>query len=578
MSTNQFASVTMVVALSIPALVLLLKPPRAEEWMPKISLGKIAYALPMVVFLCASLETWSYGHLGLFSVIALMAVFTALAFSDSSSTASIAMALSLVAIIVVLYGVYSPSFGCDTWRDATQAAQIIERGGLRDLTIVHEAYPLPVVSILYAIYSIVSGLNTLWSSSVVGLAYLLLLALWMQVLARRVGAEHSHAAPLLMLTTPLVVIWSVWFIPQAYSLLMALPLLFLDLNSIIILILALALVLGHGGVALWTVVVLALLFIAKRALGVRSPILKPVDAKLAIVLALLIPLITCTTLSTCFQGALSSVLEAPQAILGGRSVEATASLQLRAPLIGVLSIASLAVLVALGLVVFIEDGDTAMQLLAFASLVGLGIAYVGVVAYPVLDLPRYLGLQSTVVLVALSPRALRALTKRGRRGSLYASLLLLLAIAAFGFAGSLMPENPCTANPYAKYSISGLLTYDEARELECIASLLCCNNCLVDWRAGSYMGYKYLWIQPQYRGFYVAKTDTSFTFAGSYGLIVTPDYLERFDGLLIFRKSASQMPETFLQEVALCITDNDGPSLYYSSNNMLVACFEKASP
>jgi hypothetical protein len=105
-----------------------------------------------------------------------MAVFTVLAFSDSSSSVSLAMALSLTAIIVVLYGVYSPSFGNDTWHDVTQASQIIERGGLRDLTIFHEAYPFPVVSILYAVYSIVSGLSTPWSSSVIGLAHRLLLA------------------------------------------------------------------------------------------------------------------------------------------------------------------------------------------------------------------------------------------------------------------------------------------------------------------------------------------------------------------------------------------------------------------
>jgi hypothetical protein len=572
MSTNQFASVTMVVALSIPALVLLLKPPRAEEWMPKISLGKIAYALPVVVFLCASLETWSWGHLGLFSVVALMAAFTALALSDSSSPAPVAMAFSLTAIIVALYGVYSPSFGNDTWRDVIQATQIIERGGLRGLTIFHEAYPLPVVSILYAVYSMVSGLSTPWSSSVIGLAYLMLLALWMQVLARRVGAEHSHAAPLLALTTPLVVLWSVWFIPQTYSLLMVLPLLFLDLNPIMVLILAVALVLGHGGVALWTVVVLALLFIAKRALSARSQMLESVEVKLAAVLALLILLTTCTTLSTVLRGALSSIIEASRAFLKGeRILEASAPTQV--PAIALLDNVPVVVLIALGLVVLVEVEDVAIRLFAITSLAGLGMAYVGAVAFPALALSRYLGLQSTIVLAVLSPLALRALTKRERKGLLYASLLLL-AIVSFCFAGTLMPENPYTANPHANWSISGLVTYGEAQELKDVASFLCCNNYLVDWRAGLHIAYEYLWVQPLCRGFYNPKTNSSFTFAGSYGLVITSEYLRSFNGILIFRGSALHMPESYSPQLdSFLDVELDKTPILYASPQIKVIAF-----
>jgi len=538
MSEVYFALATAAAALSIPALALMLKPPRDEGWMPKMSLGMTAYALPAVIFTCASLEIWSLGHLGILSVIALMAAFTASALSDSSSSASVAMALSLTAVIVVLHGVYPPSFGADTWRDATQAAQIVERGGLRGLTVVHEAYPLPAVSILYAVHSMVSGLSTPWSSSVIGLAYTPLLAIWAQVLSRRVGAEPSHTASLLALTTPFLALWSVWFIPQAYSLLMALPLLFLDLNPIIVVILVVALALGHGAVALWTVAVLALLFIVKRASRARSKILESVEVKLFVALVI-ISFVALTALSAALQGALSGVLEVPRALLKGeRIVTTTAPVQV--PAIASLGIVPVAVLAVLGLVLLVEVEDVARRLLALVSLAGLGMGYVGAVVFPALDLQRYLGVQSAAVLAVLSPRALRALRRRGRAGSLYAILLLLVAVASFGFAGTLMPENPYTANLHSYWSISGLVTYGEAQELKDVAPLLCCNDYLVDWRAGAYIAYEYLWVQPLFRGFYNPKTNSSFTFAGSYGLVVTPEHFKQFNGILILRESASK--------------------------------------
>ena len=112
----------------------------------------------------------------------------------------------LVMVIGVLYSVYAPSFGSDTWRDAIMATQIIERSVLRDLTIVHEAYPFPLVSLLYAVYSMVMGLNTFWSSSVMGILYLMLITLWVYVLAKRTDSVCPHIAVLLALTTPLIAV------------------------------------------------------------------------------------------------------------------------------------------------------------------------------------------------------------------------------------------------------------------------------------------------------------------------------------------------------------------------------------
>jgi hypothetical protein len=130
-----------------------------------------------------------------------------------------------------------------------------------------------------------------------------------------------------------------------------------------------------------------------------------------------------------------------------------------------------------------------------------------------------------------------------------------------------MPENPYTANPYATWSISGLITYSEAYELRYIAPMLYYNNFLVDWRAGDYLAFLYLWIYPEYRGFHNIDTQSRFIFAGSYGLLINLEYFKNFNGLWIFRNTALQMPEAYLSEVSthvtkLCIN----ASVIYSGN------------
>jgi hypothetical protein len=177
---------------------------------------------------------------------------------------------------------------------------------------------------------------------------------------------------------------------------------------------------------------------------------------------------------------------------GERIFIAAPPIQVQAPITSILGIILIAILVALGLVRMLGDNDILLRLLVLISLAGLAVAYVGAVAFLALDLPRYLGLGSATLLAILSPQAFESLTRRGKLGAGYAYALLLLAILSFGFAGTLMPENPYTANPYSPWSISGLITYSEAQEVRNLAPLLCCNNFLIDWRAGDFLASIYL--------------------------------------------------------------------------------------
>jgi hypothetical protein len=570
---NQFLATSITALLAISSIVILLKPTQQKIVTPNLNLNLIVYVLPCIVFVFAVIDVYLYKHLGIFSVLSLIVVFIILTLSKRDLDIALFGVATLIVIIAVLYRIYIPSFGMDTWRDATQAAQIVERGGLRDLTtVVYEAYPFPLVSLLYAVYSMVTNVDTIWSSNVMGVLYILLLILWLYVLSKKLNTEHYRVASLLALTTPLVILWSVWFIPQAYALLIALPFLFLELHIIIVAILTLALVFGHGGMALWTLGVFTILFIFMKIFNVKTiahTSLQQLNKKLALFLIIFSVYATYSAISMVLKGAVTNVFEAIIAFLHGeRIMIAIPPVQVQAPITSILGVISIAVLATLGLVRILEDDDIPPRLLAFISLAGLAVAYIGAVAFPLLDLPRYLGLGSTTLLIILSPQAFEPLTRRGKLGASYAYALLLLAILSFGFTGTLMPGNPYTANPYSQWSISGLITYDEAQELRSIAPLFCCNNFLVDRRAGDYLISTYLWIYPEYRGFHIIVTQSRFIFAGSYGLLVTSEYLKNFNGIWIFRKNALQMLEAYSSEVPLYITKiyTNTPVLYFSSN------------
>jgi hypothetical protein len=344
-------------------------------------------------------------------------------------------------------------------------------------------------------------------------------------------------------------------------------------------ILTLALVFGHGGVALWTLGIFTVLFIFMEMLNAKASthtFLQRLSIKLALFLVIFSVYATYTVILMVLKGAVTNVFEAVVAFLRGeRILIATPPIQAQAPITSILGVIPIAILVTLDLVRMLENNDISLHLLAFISLAGLAVAYVGAVAFPALDLPRYLGLGSTTLLAILSPQAFQSLTKRGKVGMNYAYVLLLLAILSFGFAGTLMPENPYTANPYSPWSISGLVKYSEAQELDNIAFKLCCNNYLLDWRSGAYIGYKYLWIQLLSKGFYNSETQSSFTYARSYGLLVTPEYLTSFNGVLIFRQSSLNMLEVYPPGTNVFLNNMiDKVSILYMSPQIRVILFK----
>ena len=136
LNVNQFVSATLTVLISFSTLLLLSRSAHYEVVLPGMKLGIIAYILPYILFFCAISELRLHGHLGLLSDIALAGAYVFLVFSKSNPAVVHTTVAVIAVLIAFLYGVYTPSFGNDTWRDAIWATQIIVRGGLKDLTVI----------------------------------------------------------------------------------------------------------------------------------------------------------------------------------------------------------------------------------------------------------------------------------------------------------------------------------------------------------------------------------------------------------------------------------------------------------
>jgi uncharacterized membrane protein len=152
---------------------MLLKPVQQRIATLNFNLNLIVYALPCIVFVFAIVDVYLYKHLSVFSALSLIITFTILTLSSKRGLDIALFGIAtLVIIIAVLYSIYILSFGNDTWHDVIQAMQIVEKRGLRDSTVFHTAYSFPLIPLLYAVHSIVTNVDTIWSSNVMGILYI----------------------------------------------------------------------------------------------------------------------------------------------------------------------------------------------------------------------------------------------------------------------------------------------------------------------------------------------------------------------------------------------------------------------
>lgn len=533
----------------IVALLLLVKPPKEfKSELIGIRIRPFTYiAILYVTMIFVFFEIGLYNHLGIISVIILIIALCISAVSRTYLIPGLLAITSTMIPVISLYSIYTPSSGPDTWRDSLWALQIIKKGHMEDTTIHVKGYDIPLVPLLYAMHSIVSNIEPLWSGSTMGLVYFLSLSLWIFLVAKQYNVNYAHLSMFLVSVVPLITIWSVWFVPQAYSTLMAIPLIFFNLDKWSLLITGLCLVIGHGGTTIWSLLTLSLFAFASKLLNTSDQLFKLAKVKVLLILLLFIIYSIYTTMVNVLKGFWSHAISAFVSYISGEELTSSSILlSTQKQPTSLLSFIPFVTLAVFGFMVIFDDKNFTTRLLALIGLTGLAISYIWMSTSPLIDLSRYIGLLSSILLSSISPVAVHSLIKRGLSGKIYGILLLFTAIVSYVFAGTLMPGNPYVENRSSAWSVKGPVSYYEAEELLHISSFLCCNNYVIDWRSGAYLSYyRFVWINLTYIGSHDPETRSIFRYAGFMGFKVTVEHLKNTGEILIFRKSSINMPEAY---------------------------------
>jgi hypothetical protein len=569
---RHFLFLSLMAILAFFTLVYLSKTPTNNIDITKLNINIFfLILLAYLIFASTFSELLFQGYSGLLTIFSLVLTLLLLIFSKDVFLNTITATTILASFIVAVYRFYVPNFGVDTWRDSTQAIQIVEKGGLSELTIIHDAFPIPLVSILYAVIAMITGLDSLCASSLMGLLYIYLLSFWIFIIAKSMEIPYPHLSVLLVFTIPHVIMWSSAFIPQAYSVLSAVPLLFLDLKFVAVLLFSISTVMGHGGLALWMLIFFVSFFFFQFSFRKHIKITRSMKMKIVFYILSFTIYVTYLIIAPLLRGS-SLIINVLYNFLAGSltplSVSTTTTTANLWNLI--IDLSPYIILLLLGfIVVIVEEADHTLLSYAFVGMAGLSIAIFVQTYVSGLDAMRYVGMQSSIVLAIIAPKSLFALTSRGRAGIVYALAILFLAIISFGFEGVLMPENPYVSTFHTGTFSSGSLKWVEVYELSNLASLLTNDvEYITDVKAGLYLGYNYIWIKFESRGIFLPEKGIRFLLGGFY-FTITPDYLERFHGMLLFREGGLRIMKAYSPDILSYIEGAKcQQSLIYNGKNV----------
>jgi hypothetical protein len=462
------------------------------------------WLLPVIMYVIGQLDIAFHSNTGFAYVLALAVTLTLIVLVRKRPVEKIAMAsATVIASFLPLFSLYTPTFGNDTWRDLLWAKEILIQASITGTVIKHSAYPFPILPLTYAIVSLQTGLDPLWTSVLLGVAYLYILPISVYLLSQKITKLNNFSGAFLLLTVPLVVVWSTWYIPQVHALMLYL-ISMLQPSIVLQIILLLTATLTHGGMALLMSLILFLLWIATSE--------KRYYVLLLVNIIITIIYIVYTSLLNSTVGGYRAISDAIMAfVLGVKRVTPTVSPPLSLRFTVALSELSLIILGILSFLVFLyKDKNIKILIAGLGSLLVAG--YVGIADF---DILRYLGLPSLIILSIFIPYVIKIIySKKG--GTLYMVILFLLSIFSFAYAGTFAPRNSYTANPYSYSALSGLLEYNEAIYLHQIIELVTSGVYFIDWRGGAYLMYSnFEDIQPTISGF--RYKDVEFVVGGNIG-------------------------------------------------------------
>jgi hypothetical protein len=456
------------------------------------------------MYVIGQLDIAFHGNTGFPYVLTLVAILTLIVFVRKRPVEKIAMATAtIIASFLPLFSLYIPTFGNDTWRDLLWAREVLIRASITGTIIEHSAYPFPVLPLTYAIISLQTGLDLPWISVLLGVAYLYLLSISVYLLSQKITKLNNFSGVFLLLTVPLVVVWSVWYIPQVHALMLYLVAM-LQPSLVLQIILLLTATLTHGGMAILMSLILFLLWIATSEK--RFYVLSLVNIINTIIYIVYTSLIYSTV------GGYRAISDAIMAfVLGVKKVSPAVSPPLPPPFTIALPQLSLIIMGILSFLVFLyKDKNIKILMTGLGSLLVAG--YVGIADF---DILRYLGLPSLMILSMFVPYTIRIIYSK-KCGTLYMAILFLLSIFSFAYAGTFAPRNSYTANPFSYSALSGLLEYNDAINFHQIIELVTSGVYFIDWRSGAYLRYSnFEYIQPTISGF--RYKDVEFVVGGNIG-------------------------------------------------------------
>ena len=538
------------------ALVALLLPSSNSAKPFSIRLPVSLWIFPVAVYIVAETELLHLRHTGLGYVIALAFTLLITVLAEEKPVKKVAVATAIVGTsLIPLYTLYAPSFGNDTGRDIIWTTQALQAGHVTETAIRSSAYPFPMVPLEYALMSLMSGLDPVWASVVMGLLYLLQLPLVVFLLSRRFGGFDDFRGAFVLLMAPLAVIWSAWYIPQVYSLTLFLTA-FLAGSALLQLPLLVAGVFGHGGVATWMVLTTTAIWIFERR-------------KVAIMLRTLIIIFAAYAIYTsvlhALSGGYSNIVKAVLAFLSGERILALVAPVSASP-ISSLGLLSLSVLAVSGLFVFLY-GTKVVRILSFLSIVFSIIGYIGPVAFPAAALDRYLGLPSAVILAVMLPYGFELFRER-KYGIIYSHILIIIAIVAFSFNGTFAPYNDYVL--HGPFSIVHPLSTEESIEFTTVIDYISSGNYIVDNMLGHYVSYKYVLVENKFFGYYYKQENIMLYFAGSYGLVVSERHLHHFNGSIVIRTATLPFQWIYSRNFVDALAGKAEFTVVYKSHNILI--------
>jgi len=476
------------------------------------------------------------------------------------------------------YAFFPPSLGNDTWRDIIYSVKIQESGYIPSQA--HPAYPIPLVSLTYSIYSLLTGMDVRWTTGFIGLEYLFVVLLSLLLITRRLIESKKNAssgasariplfASFLVVLSPLIVTWSLEPIPQAYAVALMLSILLLisfQKNSksayMATLPLSVAMVLAHGGVTLWFITFLSFWlltsFFPRESEGGTTKLIGKV-LRTAIVVTLAYWVYT-TVIEVIIQGS-RSIWSLLINLIGGRAISRSAETLAPVPWYNVaLSYSALCISLVFAFVGWSVCKEVAylrknvVNTIFFNGIISVAIALIGYTFNPYLVLERYLGLSAFIILAILASVGLYVVYTRGIVGKVFVSLVIVTMILGIVFGGLYTPDYAPLGQP-GWPGQKAPPTYGEAGSLEHLSLMTKGNSILIDWRAGMILYYS---ITQGEAKVLANEGAVNITLIGSYGLIVNEkdimDHLNHKNAIFVYREGA-------LEKLGLIVGVDEGQLL-----------------